>query len=362
MKLLYITNSINGTGGLERVLATKINYFVEKYHYDVEIVILNDGYTNPFFKFSKQIKFHSVKVNGNPIVYFKNYRKGIQNIINKINPDIISVCDDGLKGLLFPLFFKLNQPVIYERHASFDIFKNKSKLKNLFFKLKKTISLYGAKKFDKFIVLTSNNLKEWGLPNTQVIPNPLPFYPKSSSQLTNKTIIAVGSHNYNKGYDRLIKIWKNINLIYPNWKLEIYGKSNVKLNLESIIKQNGLENNITLFKPITNIYEKYLNASIFVLPSRSEGFGMVLIEAMACGLPVISFDCPSGPRDIIKNNKDGYLIKNNDLQEFEEKLLYLISNFEKRKELGLNAKKNVIIYNDKNIADIWNNLFIELIK
>lgn len=360
-KILYITNGINASGGLERVLSIKTKTLIEIYSYEVHILVLNNANTNLFYSFSDKIIHHSILVNGNPLTYFIKYRKGIKRKITKIQPDIISVCDDGLKGMIFPIIFGRKTPVIYERHASFNIFKKKSYI-NTFLKLKKIISLYGAKRFDKFIVLTNNNLKEWNLPNTQVIPNPLPFYPKSSSQLTNKTVIAVGSHSYNKGYDRLIKIWKNINKSYPDWKLEIYGKSNVKIDLKSLIQKNELENSITIFKPVTNIYEKYLNASVFVLPSRSEGFGMVLIEAMACGLPVISFDCPSGPRDIIKNNIDGYLIKNDDLQEFEKKLLHLISNFESRIKLGLNAKKNVVQYDDKNIAAIWNNLFTELTK
>ncbi|HIE46079.1 MAG TPA: hypothetical protein EYP87_07955 [Flavobacteriaceae bacterium] len=102
-KLLYITNGINGSGGLERVLSIKASLLATNFNYQVHILVLNNAHKEPFYEFSDKIKFHSINVNGNPIFYFLQYKKGIKNILKKIQPNIISVCDDGLKGMLFPM-------------------------------------------------------------------------------------------------------------------------------------------------------------------------------------------------------------------------------------------------------------------
>jgi len=363
IKLLYITNGINGSGGLERVLSIKVNYLVEKMNYEVHIMVLNDGDKQPFYNFSDKIIYHAVPATGNPLSYFIKYKKGIKKIITTINPDIISVCDDGLKGMLFPIIFDTKTPVIYERHASFDILKKNDKTSfNQKIKLRviKSLMKWGAQKFDKFIVLTKNNLKEWNLPNMQVIPNPLSFYPTEVSTLENFKVIAVGSHSFTKGFDRLITVWKEINVKYPNWILEIYGKKDTNNSLQKLIETHKLNNSVKLYNPVKNIQQKYMDASIFVLPSRSEGFGMVLIEAMSCGLPCVSFDCPSGPSDIISDNKDGFLIENGNIKGFVYKLELLMEDEKLRKKMGKQARENVQAYNVDVIAKQWNELFINL--
>jgi glycosyltransferase involved in cell wall biosynthesis len=364
-KLLYLTNGINGSGGLERVLAIKASYLAENYNYEIHIIVLNNGHVNPFYEFSNKITFHSIDVSGNPLHYFLKYRKGIKQIVKNVKPDIISVCDDGLKGILFPIIFGKKIPVIYERHASFNIFIKKDRraiLNRFILNVKKRIMKFGAKKFDKFIVLTNGNLDEWQIANMKVIPNPLSFFPKENAKLTNKKIISVGSHNYNKGFDRLIKAWKIIHQKNNEWKLDIYGKNNNNFDLSKMIKKMELENSITLHEPTKDILNKYMESSIYVLPSRSEGFGMVLIEAMACGVPCIAFDCPSGPKDIINNDEDGILIENGNLDAFSNAIINLISNEDKRKLLGKKARENVKRYHIENIAPVWDKLFNEIIN
>jgi len=118
LKLLYITNGINGAGGLERVLSVKASYFAEEYDDDVHILVLNDAHLQPFYQFSDKIIFHSIDVKGNPLQYFLRYKNGIQQVVDNVKPHEILVCDDGLKGFFLPSIIKTSAKWIYERHAS----------------------------------------------------------------------------------------------------------------------------------------------------------------------------------------------------------------------------------------------------
>ncbi|UMB60342.1 glycosyltransferase family 4 protein [Lutibacter sp. A80] len=368
IKLFYITNAINGSGGLERVLAVKASYLADTLGYKVHILTLNNGDKSPFYNFSTNIKFIDIKVSGNAINYFLQYKKGIKNALKVVNPDVISVCDDGLKGLLFPIFFGKKTPVIYERHASLDFNFISEKNNSAIQKLKnygvQSAMLWSAKKFDAFVVLTNGNKKDWHTVNCTAIPNPSPFKNsiKDFKAAKKNIILAVGSQSYNKGFDRLLTIWGLIEKKYPDWSIEVYGKQHKKLNLQQKLKEQGLSARFSFNEPIKNIADKYAEASIFVLPSRSEGFGMVLIEAMSFGVPCVAFDCPHGPADIISNNKDGYIVANGNLEEFAEKLATLIEHQEKRKQMSGAAIKNVRRYAPEKIMPLWDELFKKMIN
>lgn len=355
MKLLYITNGITGAGGLERVLAVKASLLAEKFGYEVHILTLNESpEAKPFFEFSDKIKRHSIAVHGNPLKYWKLYRIRIRQKVAEINPDVISVCDDGLKGFYIPRILKIKIPIIYERHASLQISAKSSKIE---FKHKMVNFLMqkNAQSFDKFVLLTEGNLKEWPAGNLAVIPNPLPFTVEKNADLSVKTVISVGSLSYNKGTDLLLEIWEKVSKNFPDWKLEIYGKS-ADSNYEELNQKKNLRN-VFFNPPVSDIQQKYVEASVFVLPSRSEGFGMVIIEAMACGLPVVSFDCPHGPGDIVTDGKDGFLIENGNTDQFAEKLALLMKDIELRKKFGTEAKITAQNYRPETIVAVWDQLF-----
>ncbi len=364
MKLLYITNAVNGSGGLERVLSIKANYLVEKLNYKVNILTLNNGHDNSFFDFDSSIVFHDILVSGNPVSYVKSYFTGIRNTIKQINPDVIVVCDDGLKAFFLPTILGKSIPIIYERHVSknIEIGKNYGISKLLLAKLKmKTMDVF-ASSFSKFIVLTPENTKEWKLNNLQIIPNPLPFYPKESATLLNKKVIAVGKQSYQKGYDRLLKSWQKVHAKNPEWQLEIYGRFDASEGLEQLTKSLQIENSVYFFEPQKNIIDHYLQSSIYVMSSRFEGFGMVLIEAMACGIPCVSFDCPFGPSDIITNEVDGFLVENGNTNALAQKLSLLIEDTELRLKMGQHAKENVKRFLPENIMQQWDELFKSVVN
>jgi glycosyltransferase involved in cell wall biosynthesis len=359
MRVLYITNGINGAGGLERILALKINYFITHFGYEVHVVTLNGGHEKPFYEFHKEIQFHDLSVFGNPFHYWQLYKKGIRAVVQRLQPDLVLVCDDGLKGFCVPLLLGKKQPIIYERHVSkaIEFHEDMGFLKRLLVRGKHQLMDYLGTKFDRFVVLTEGNTQEWPLRNLVVIPNCLTFYPNQNATLEAQRLIAVGKHGYQKGFDRLLLSWKMINAQFPDWSLHIYGKYESDRALIRQAETMGLADSVVFHEPTQAIQEAYLKASIFVFPSRFEGFGMVLTEAMACGLPCISYDCPYGPSDIIQHGNDGFLIQNGDIDAFAEAMRTLIQDVALRKAMGLNAKMNAQRYEPEAIMLQWQELF-----
>lgn len=358
-KLLYITNGISGSGGLERVLSIKTDYLQRIYGYSITILTLNEFDASNFFEFNAQIEVVSMKVEGNPLKYIYHYIKNIKKNVNEINPDLICVCDDGLKGFFIPTILRKKYPIIYERHVSkiIELGENPNFVKKAITNLKFFLMNKLAKTFTKFIVLTEDNKKEWQLDTIEVIPNPLSFYPEDSSSLDKKNVLAVGKQSYQKGYDRLLNVWSIVQKEYPDWELNIYGTIHPENKYKKIAENLKIENSVNFFPANKNIEEIYLNSSIYVMSSRFEGFGMVLIEAMACGVPCVTFDCPYGPSNIVQNDVDGFVIENGNIEKLAFALIELISNESKRLKFGKNAKINSKKYLPENIMSIWNNLF-----
>jgi glycosyltransferase involved in cell wall biosynthesis len=332
--------------------------------YAVHILTLNNKGAQPFYAFSTKITYHDVLVGGNPLQYIKQYVKGIQKVVKTIQPDIILVCDDGLKGFFLPLLLRKPCPVFYERHVSkvVELGEKPSFFKKITVGAKFFLMQQLGKTFDQFIVLTNDNIKEWPMSNVAVISNPLSFYPNESSSLTHKKVIAVGKHSLQKGYDRLLQSWQLVQQDYPDWHLEIYGKIDSSHQLEELSKSLQVADTVTFFPPVADIQAKYLESSVFVLSSRFEGFGMVLIEAMACGVPCVTFDCPYGPADIVANQKDGLVVKNNDIQGFANAIKQMLESQELRASMGKAAKQNVKRFLPEVIMPQWDSLFKSYVK
>ena len=352
-KILYITNGISGSGGLERVVTLKASYFAKHYGYNAHIITLNEGEKAPFYPLDEKVTVHNITTHSNILQFYRDYYIGVKNYIHKIDPNVIFVADDGLKGVLFPLIFKPKCKIIYERHTTKAIHGGGVKAK-----LISKIMNYGSSQFNNFVVLTNRNKKDWPKANNlKVIPNPLPFQCQSVPPILSRNkIISVGSISNVKGHDILINAWKLIAQKYSNYTLHIYGekKDNYE-NIVNLIYKNELENSVYIHEPTLNIKEKYLESIICVLPSRVEGFGMVLIEAMECGTPCIASNC-EGPMDIIKNDCNGYLFEINNINELANRIEQLLSNNEILTNLSSNCCATASKYHIDSIMTKWDKL------
>lgn len=365
MKLLYLVPNINNAGGVARVLSIKTNYLIEHFGYEVHIFTQNNGSSALFYPFNQNIVFHDMLLTGTAISRFNLYQNALKAKLKVIQPDIIIVCDNGLKAYLIPFILKNKIPLILEMHSSRFI-EEKEVKKNILTKItssfRTVLKNRGIKKYDQFVVLTSESGKEWNVKNTLVIPNPLWFTIRKHNALQSKKVIAVGRHTYEKGFDRMLAIWKKVVINHPDWTLDIYGKSTENLDLRSIAKNLNIYKNVTFHEPVQDIEEKYLEASFYLMTSRFEAFGMVLIEAMAAGLPCVAYDCPSGPREILTPNENAFLIENGKESDYVQAVVALIENATLRQQMGENAKLSSEKYNIDVIMQTWDELFIRIKK
>jgi glycosyltransferase involved in cell wall biosynthesis len=238
--------------------------------------------------------------------------------------------------------------VIVTEHATYSAYNNFYKLiiKILY---KKVTLLIVPTKSDSFFY------KKIGIVN-EYLPNPLSFKPSSFSTNDSKVVLSVGRLTDDKQHDVLIDIWSKISN-KEGWILKIIGAGENYQELCNKIKLTGLCDSILISPPVKNIEAEYISSSIFVLTSRTEGFGLVLLEAMACGLPCISFNCPSGPQDIIVNGHTGYLVDPGDEVIFLERLESLLWNRDLRRKFGNSARSEALKFEDIVISKKFNDIF-----
>lgn len=379
MKIVYIMPELVSSGGADRVITEKANYFADYFNYDIYIITTYQK-NRPFFyplsskvihidlniDFPSQYKYRFII---RTLVYIKLcsiYKYKLRDLLQQIKPDytITTINRD------IDILHKINDGSIKvaEAHVAKEFSRNLHQLeaKGKFYKtiayfLKRRVWL-SIKKYDKLVVLTNEDAKKWERIKTAiVIPNALPFYPDKTSNCSEKKIISVGRIAEQKGYDLLVRCWKIVIQKHPDWEINVFGEGELKDSLEYEINLLRINESFHLLPPTSEIVNKYINSSFYVMSSRFEGFGMVLIEAMACGIPCISFDCPSGPSEIITNNKDGILVENGNIEHLANAICFLIENEDIRKKMGVQARKNVLRYKKENIMTQWK-LFFELNK
>ena len=330
MKIIYCTHSLCNPGGMERVLVNKVTYLVEKLHWDVSIVTTDQKERAVFYPLPKGVRMTDLGINysddnakhpiGKIFGYLlkrRTHRKRLTELLMKEKADMvvslypsessfIPKIKDGSKKVLelhYCKFFRLQ----YGRSGLLgwiDRWRTKQD--------ERIVS-----RFDKFIVLTKEDKGYWGnLPNIEVISNAAKFIGDTYSDVLRHRVIAVGRMDYQKGFDRLICAWEIIQQHeqFKDWHLDIFGQGEWRDMLQQMIESRGLQHSVRLNSPTKAVGKEYADSAMLVMSSNYEGFPMVMIEAMACGLPVVSFDFKCGPKDIINNNENGILVHNGDIQ------------------------------------------------
>ena len=291
-------------------------------------------------------------------------KKRLNEITNKINPDIIITT--SYYGAATICNLKCKAKKITESHVSKNFTGINDGIKRNFIskiyskwkqqKICKTIE----KKSDIIVTLTQGDADNWNTKNVVVIPNIVDLKNTDYSQHTEKTAIFAGRFTYQKGLDRMLEAWKIVVSKRNDWILKLVGEGEQKEYLRQQCQKLGITDNV-IFAPATkNIEKEYINSSLFLFTSRYEGFGLVLVEAMQCGVTCVSFDCPYGPSDIIDNGVNGYLIENGNVEEFAKATLKFIENDELRKKMGKAAIEKSKQYLPENIMPKWIELFNRL--
>lgn len=360
---------------MERVLLNKVQWWVK---HGVEVVVVTtDQHERPtFYPFPEGVRMIDLGVNysddnGKSFVkktlgYLKRRRRHkelLTELLIKERADIVDCfypgecsfvpeIQDGSKKVM-----ELHQSKLF--HAQY----NRSGLMGLADKYRAKMDDQLVRKFDKFVVLTQEDAKMWGdIPNIEVIPNAAMFVADKYSNCTEKRVIAVGRLDYQKSFDRLIEAWDIVKDYAQDWRLDIFGQGEWKDMLNQMIKDRGLESCVKINAPTKNIGEEYAKSSILVMSSHYEGFPMVMIEGMACGLPAVSFDFKCGPRDIIDDGVNGYIVEDGDLGDLAQGMLNLIKDEPLRKSMGEAAKTVVERYSEDKVMAKWENCYKSILS
>lgn len=361
MKIGFFVSDITKVGGIERVTATLLTEFSKSTAFEFEIISLFRGRNAPNYQIPDEIKIHyiSEKSHGDK----PHSAKRIVSLIC-----IIGQIRKFFKGSDYDLVIAQSFPPAFALYCSGFYCKRIIAAEHVYAKYYSTalqlIRKYVYRKIAKVVVLTNADKAFFDSQidenKTVVIPNPVCLRNRPDSLPDSKRIISVGRLEYQKGYDNLIDGFVEVHQRHPGWELDIYGGGTLLHSLKAQIDNLGLTDVIHL-KGVTNDIDAALRtASFFVMPSRFEGFPMVLVEAMCQGLPCVSYDCPNGPSDIIKDGYNGLLIENQNQSALVKGIEYMIDHPEERKRMGANAPDSIAPYAPGKIAEKWVRLFNNL--
>lgn len=374
MKITYIYTALVTRGGADRVITNKANWLAE-HGYDVMIITDTQMGRAPVYPLSSKVVLHDLAIDfsleyGHSLPvrawwYFKlmrQYRRKLKEALLKRQSDIVITT----LGRDLDFLTKINDGSVKlgESHIArqfsrnFHLMEQKGGLHKMIAKIWRKKQERDVSRLDTLVLLTQEDANSWeGVTKTFVIPNPTPFYPEKSSSCESHKAICVGRLNEQKGYEYLFDAWAIVSRRHPDWVLNAYGSGEIKEQLQERINEKGISNTLILNEPTSDIIDKYLESSIYIMSSRFEGFPMVLLEAMSCGLPCVSFDCPNGAKDIIEDGRNGFLVEYLNVNALAESICKLIEDESLRKMLGQTAKEDVMMYLPDSIMKLWIDLF-----
>lgn len=377
MKVLYLIKSFAAKAGTERVMSDKMNWLAEK-GYQIILVTYEQG-SHPFaYPLNESIVHYDIKTPFYKLGYYclvkkivvywllkYLFRKRLLAIVNSVKPDFIVTTSYSIQ--LFDIISALRtcSKLILESHVACQkIRKSESIRSSLLIHYlaacydKLMYSYVG--KFDCVVSLTKQDAEEWNhfIDNVYIIPNPVTYICQSATKKNvYNRIICVGRFHEQKGFDLLIKAFSLISAECEEWHVVIFGEGEEEKVLKELISKYNLEDRIVINSPSDNIFAEYMKSDFLVLSSRYEGFGLVLLEAMSCGIPCVSFNCPYGPSEIIKDKVNGLLVENGSVRDLANKMLWMIKNERDRIEMGMAAQNSVKSYSKDVIMKKWVDLF-----
>ena len=357
MRIVYLYSSLAITGGVERVLVDKMNYLVNRYGYEVYMITSDQGQHTIPYQLDERVRLLDLQ-----ICFYTQYRyrgwlrlkescrlsrlyhQRLQEKLKEISPDII-VCttSQDVHGLSQ---IKGKIPMVVECHINF------THPDSWLHCTRALYNNYWIGKADAVVTLTQGDAKNWKhvSRHVHVIPNIVHLNDTGRfSDCVSKRAVFVGRLVEQKGIPDLIKIWRIVN---QDWQLDVFGNG----EMESI---PGIK--LFVHPPTANIMEEYINSSMLLMTSIYEPFGLVLPEAMSCGLPVVAFDCPYGPADIITHELDGFLVPERDINRYADYVCQLIESPGLRQTMGTAGIKASQHYQADRIMPQWKELFEHLL-
>lgn len=368
--------------GTERIISNKMNYLA-KHGYDITLITYEQGEHPLSFKLNSNIKvfdtdtrFFTINKYGaiKKVLEFTRLKRLFKNRLKKIVtetlPDIICCTTYSIRLLdvIVECARKNHAKTIIESHVAmnslFNLYNTKKRNAKFYLNMistKRDINNIG--KFDELVVLTKGDATVWKNYKVPIIiPNLIDNMELSDSDCRPiyHRIISVGRLDEQKGFDLLIKAFSIVHKDNPGWHLDIYGHGPDYDNLTQSIDNLDMKEIIKIKDPTPAIYDEYKKSNFFVLSSRYEGFGLVLAEAMSCGIPCVSFNCEYGPSEIIHDGEDGLLVRNGDVEDLAKKIDWMITHEKERKEMGQRARESAKRYVIDPIMQQWINLFKDI--
>lgn len=374
MRLLYFTPLLSTVGGQERTLTDKANYLVSQGHEVLFVTYEHEGalaypldtrvshvdihchffslYRLPFWR--RPIELLRLK---------RNFRNTLGGLLSQYRPDVIVVPIPNTENFLWDVMKVAHHtPVVIESHLAHGkaVIERGLTEKWLYWLESPERALRKAR---LLITLTQGDATCWrmeGLAAVKIIPNPLTCYPPSLvASPSPARIICVGRLTAQKRFDRMIDAFAIIAHKFPEWHIDIYGEGEEKSALTKQIANRSMTGRIRLMPPTTDIYAEYQRSRFFMLSSDFEGFGLVIIEAMACGLPVVATDCPYGPSEIIEDGTTGLLAKM-DTHDLAQKMEWMIAHKEERRQMGMKARQAAARYRKEVVMPMWEQAYLQV--
>ena len=376
MKIIYCMASVHSPGGMERVLLNKVRYLWEQGGNELTIVTTDQGGRPPFYTFPSGVKLVDLDINYTDDLnlpalqripsFLKRrrlHRKRLTAFLMAEKADIVVSLYPSESS--FIPFIRDGSKKVLELHYNkfFRLQYARSGLLGLIDRFRTWEDERIVRRFDRFVVLTQEDAGYWGaLPNLQVIPNAALPVPETRWSPYSRRVIAVGRLDYQKGFDRLVKAWALLpSDLRDSWQLEIFGQGEWEVRLQELIRKRGVKESARVNAPTKEIFREYAASSFLVMSSHYEGFPMVLLEAMACGLPGVCFTFPCGPKDVIEDGKNGLLVPEGDIPALAGAMERLMRDQALRERMSTAAREIIRTYSEEKVMQQWIQCFNSLL-